>query len=87
MTKSRKQSPNILTASRILRELDKHTIEARRTILHFVHQSVEETFQEEQRVTLTELGEKASAANREAMTALGCQFSYTGLLENGQALG
>ena len=83
MTKTRSLPPNILTASRILRELDKHTIEARRTILHFVHQSVEETFVEEQRVGLSELGEQQASAARQRML----QVDLGGAARNGQATG
>lgn len=58
--KSRSLHPSLLVASRIQRLLEPLTIESRRTVLHFVHQSVEESFQEEQRVALTELGQQAS---------------------------
>jgi hypothetical protein len=85
--KNRSLPPNILTASRILRELEKHSIEARRTILHFVHQSVEETFQEEQRVGLSELGDRAAADARSRMNSHWLQDESAKQLGNGQAQG
>lgn len=64
-TKSPKQSrsslpPNLLAAARIQRLLEPFTIETKRTILHFIHQSIEEAFQADARVQLTQLGMQAT---------------------------
>ena len=50
----------MLAAARIQRLLEPFTIETKRTILHFLHQSIEEEFQQNQRVALTELGQQAA---------------------------
>lgn len=61
-TMSRSLPPNVLIASRIMKQLESLPIESQRTILHFVHQSVEEGFQQSQRIALTELGNQAAVA-------------------------
>lgn len=73
--------PSLKTAHQILRLLEPLTIEARRTVLHFVHQSVEESFQEECRVGLTEAGLKVAAEAQARML----QADLGGTAKNGQA--
>ena len=48
--------PNLLAAARIQRLLEPFAIETKRTILHFLHQSIEEEFYASSRAQLTALG-------------------------------